>query len=323
MQACPLCSSEHTALRWSGVEDRLFRTTDERFDLGYCQDCKATFMAPIPALEELVRYYPENYWVGPTDRGERESKQGVLLEKYRRFVLRDHKKFICSVLDKQRARGQSVRMIDIGCGDGSLLDAVGEPSSMGMDLSLEALRAVADRGFPAVRGVLTDCPLQPGTFSLVTAHHFLEHVHPVEPILRGMRDLLAPGGEIILQVPNTRCWQARLLRRRWAGFEVPRHLINYDDRTLCTILERNGFEVLAENHHCLRDNPTTLANSLVPGLFPPGRVSRGGVPTGFGALLANLMYLGVTVASMPLAFVESLFRRGASIMVHARPTQHT
>lgn len=314
MAPCPLCSSEQTGVRWAGLGDRLFGTTAERFDVRRCRACSAHFLAPIPRPEVLPRYYPEGYWVGPA-----EGAHGGLLERYRRFVLRDHVRFVGRVLAAQRARGQPVRMVDVGCGDGSLLAAVGERRAIGMDLSLAALRATRARGFAAVRGTLTGCPLRPGAFSLVTAFHFLEHVHPVEPVLAAMRSLLSPGGEIVLQVPNLRCWQARLLGRRWAGLDVPRHLIDFDDRTLAATLERHGFEVLAQNQHCLRDNPTALANSLVPRLYPPARLARGGAPAGLRALLANLAYLGVTVASMPFAFAESLCGRGASVMVHARP----
>ena len=79
------------------------------------------------------------------------------------------------------------------------------------------------------------------------------------------------------------------------------------------------FEIVAENHHCIRDNPTALANSLVPALYPPARLARGGRQQGLGSLLANLAYLGVTVACMPWSFVEALCGHGASVMVRARP----
>ncbi len=319
MSACPVCKSPRTRVRWTGLRDRLFRTTTERFDKARCDDCRATFLAPIPPFEKLGAYYPDDYWMGPTDRAAAAPAQGGLLEAYRKFVLRDHVRFVGGVLQAQRARGQAVRVLDVGCGDGSFLEALGERNCVGMDLSLPALRSVRARGMRAVRGTLSDCPLVPGSFSLVTAFHFLEHVHPVEPILAAMRELLAPGGELVLQVPNARSWQARLLGGLWAGLDVPRHLIDYTDLTLRRTLIDNGFEVLAENQHCLRDNPTALANSLVPGLYPPARLCRGGSAKGLGATLANLGYLGVTLASMPFAIVEALCHRGASVMVHARP----
>jgi SAM-dependent methyltransferase len=319
MSACPVCNSDRTRIRWRGLRDRLFRTTSKRFDVAACSACGAHFLDPMPPFAELASYYPDDYWVGPSDRQPQRAAQGGLLERYRMFVLRDHVRFVRKVLDGQRARGQQIQVLDVGCGDGSFLEALGETDCTGMDLSVSALRSVRARGIRAVRGMLTDCPLAPGQFSLVTAYHFLEHVHPIEPVLAGMRALLAPGGEIVVQVPDCDSWQAKLLGRFWAGYDVPRHLVDYSARTLCRTLERCGFEVVATNHHCLRDNPTTIANSVVPRLYPPARMSRPGGSRGLGGAIANLAYLGVTLASMPFCFLESLFGRGASVMVHARP----
>jgi SAM-dependent methyltransferase len=305
-------------MRWAQRRDRLFRTTDELFDLHICDACRTLFIEPMPSLERQARHYPDDYWMGPAD-GERPAAPSGLLESYRRFVLRDHVRFVRRALAGQRPRGLTPTLLDVGCGDGSFLAALGEAGSCGMDLSLPALRAVRARGLCAVRGTLTDCPLRPGSFTLVTAFHFLEHVRPAAAILAGMRELLAPGGELVLQVPNVRSWQARLLGRHWSGLDVPRHLVDYSDRTLVKVLDEAGFEVLAQNQHCLRDNPTLLANSLVPGLYRPGRLSRGGRTRGATALAQDLAYLAATLACMPFSMLESVCGRGASVMVLARP----
>ncbi len=306
-------------MRWSRRSDRLFRATAARFDLWGCRDCRTTFLHPVPPAAEIASWYPANYWIGPTDRQPGAGVPGGLLETYRRFVLRDHVRFVGRVVADQRAAGTRVSVLDVGCGDGSFLEALGVQGSVGMDLSPTALRAVRARGFAAVCGTLEHCPLRPASFSLVTAFHFLEHVNPIEPVLAGMRRLLAPGGELVVQVPNADCLQARLLGRFWAGYDVPRHLVNYTARTLRGVLDRCGFEVVAENHHCLRDNPTTLANSLVPRLYPPGRLSRAGGRNGPLGALADVAYLGVTLASVPLSVFEALLGRGASVMLRARP----
>jgi SAM-dependent methyltransferase len=316
---CPVCRSPNTALRWPQRPDRLFRATQRRFDLHGCADCRTCFLHPVPNVQELATYYPESYWIGPSDRQADSGASGGLLERYRRFVLRDHVRFVGAVVADQRRSGMPVQVLDVGCGDGSFLEALGVPGSAGMDLSATALQAVRARGFHAVRGVLDDCPIRPGSCSLVTSFHFLEHVHPIEPALTAMQRLLAPGGEIVVQVPNADSLQARILGRHWAGYDVPRHLVNYTTRTLRQVLERNGFEVTAENQHCLRDNPTALANSLVPRLYPPSRMAKSGGHGGLLGTLANVGYLGVTLASMPFSWFEALLGRGASVMLRARP----
>jgi SAM-dependent methyltransferase len=317
---CPACRSAATRTLWQGLSDRLFRTTTERFAVAACTACGSRFLTPTPAPERLAAWYPEGYWVGSDGGGGDAARaQRGLIERYRRFVLRDHVRFVRRVLDAQRARGLRVRVLDVGCGDGSFLQALGERDCLGMDVSLPALRAARARGIRGLRSTLADGALRPGSFSLVTAFHFLEHVCPPEPVLAAMRALLAPGGELVLQVPNARSWQARALGRFWGGLDVPRHLVDYTDASLVALLERTGCRVLAVNHHCLRDNPTTLANSLVPALYPPARVARGGAGGGVAALASDLAYLAATLACTPFALLEAACGRGASVMVHARP----
>ena len=317
---CPACRSDATRTVWQGLSDRLFRTTAERFAVGACAACGSRFLAPTPPPERLAGYYPDGYWVGTAAGGDgAAARQRGLVEAYRRFVLRDHMRFVGRVVAAQRARGLAVRVLDVGCGDGSFLQALGERDCVGMDLSLPALRAAKARGVRGVRATLGDGALRPGTFSLVTAFHFVEHVCPAEPVLAAMRELLAPGGELVLQVPNASSWQAKLIGRRWHGYDVPRHLVDYSEGAFLALLDRCGFDVVAVNHHCLRDNPTTAAISLVPGLFPPARIARGGKDHGIGAMVADLAYLAVTLACTPLALLEAAFGRGASVMVHARP----
>ncbi|MBL8729633.1 MAG: class I SAM-dependent methyltransferase [Planctomycetes bacterium] len=305
-------------MRWAQLGDHLFRTTDERFDLQACDGCGTVFIEPVPTLEQQAGYYPDDYWLGPAEGGRPTAPSG-LLEAYRRLVLRDHVRFVRRALAAQRARGMTPTVLDVGCGDGSFLAALGEADSCGMDVSLPALRAVRARGLRAVRGIATDCPLRPGSFTLVTAFHFLEHVRAAQTILAAMRDLLAPGGEIVLQVPNIRSWQARLLGRHWSGLDVPRHLVDYSDRTLIRVLNDAGFEILARNHHSLRDNPTLLANSLVPGLYPPAHRARSGGARGLVAACKDFAYLATTLLCTPFSVLESACGRGASVMVHARP----
>ncbi len=298
--------------------DRLFATTDERFDLHLCEGCGIVFLWPMPDPADLHRYYPDHYWFDPGQEGEKSAQAG-LIDRYRRFLLRDHVRFVSAVIQDRRQAGRPTRVIDIGCGDGSFLQALGEPESMGMDMSPAAVRIVGERGYAAVCGSPTDHTLPHGSFGVITAFHFLEHVHPVEPILEAIRGLLAPDGDLVVQVPNRDSWQARLLGRHWSGYDVPRHLVDYSDRTLTATLERSGFSVIDKSHHSIRDNPGSLASSIAPGLHPPGRMARTGRRDGVGAALANLTYMALTLASLPFCLAESLFGHGASVMVRARP----
>ncbi len=62
---------------------------------------------------ELERYYPGNYWFEPES-----SAASRLEEIYRRFVLRDHVRFVERAL---KECGESGPVLDVGCGGGLFL----------------------------------------------------------------------------------------------------------------------------------------------------------------------------------------------------------
>jgi len=314
---CPACGSGRCAEVWQ-AGDRLFRTTAETFRMRRCAACGVLFLAPPPRPEDLARYYPETYWTGAACRDGGGTLRRRLANRYRRAVLRSHVRFVSRVVAEQRQRGVRVRLLDVGCGDGSVLEALGVPSAVGLDSAPGAVRATRARGLDAVRGTLVARPFRPASFSLVTMFHVLEHVPDVTPHLEAVWGLLQDGGDLVVQVPNAASWQGRCLGERWAGFDVPRHLVNYPPRVLRCLLGRHGFAVVRTTQLCLRDNTALLASSLLPGLYPPARAARRQAEAPLAAWARDLAFLAATLAALPVTLVESLVGRGATIMVHAR-----
>jgi len=313
--ACPLCDSPHHRRRWS-LGDRLFRTTTARFDLHRCRDCGAHFLHPRPTPEELRGFYPRGYWV--ERRGGAGSVRRVLTGAYRQLVLGDHRRFLARVAAGQEERGLPLRHLDVGCGDGSYLSLSPAPVRVGLDLAPAALANVRGRGLQAVRGSVPGSPFRSGSFTLVSMLHYLEHLPAPEPALAEVRRLLVPGGDLIVQIPVLDSWQARLLGRWWGGLDVPRHLVDYRAANLRSALAAAGFAVIRESRLSLRDNPTALANSLVPALYPPARAARRRGHQGLAGWVGDLVYLGVVLLALPFTLLETAAGRGATVMVQAR-----
>src|SRR5262249_32152577 len=106
------------------------------------------------------------------------------------------------------------------------------------------LRQVVARGFGATRGSLCESPISAGSCSIVTLFHVLEHVPDPAEFLGAAGAIVAPGGSLVVQVPNARCLQAALLGRRWAGYDVPRHLVNFTPALLRRVVDSAGFRVV-------------------------------------------------------------------------------
>jgi 2-polyprenyl-3-methyl-5-hydroxy-6-metoxy-1,4-benzoquinol methylase len=294
--------------------DRLYATTDRIFQIVECRQCRLIRLHPQPEPGELRAYYPQEYWSQPattvTDR---------LEQWFRRLVLRDHLHFVERALNESEAPGM---VLDVGCGDGLFLEMLaerGRTNIAGLDFSLAAATAAWTRaGVPAICGTLSRAPFAPGSCAAVTMFQVLEHLYQPAGYLDAARELLAPEGRLIVQVPNVACWQFLLLGEHWNGIDVPRHLLDFRLADLEALLENCGFEVLRRKHFSLRDNPAGMASSLAPRLDPMARRVRH-VPESLGVRLwKDAMFLALAAACLPFTLLEAACRAGSTVMVEAR-----
>jgi SAM-dependent methyltransferase len=312
MSACLVCGCRRSAPLFTAT-DRLYHTTAKEFAVVRCQECGLVRLDPQPVAEELRRYYPENYWFAPD-----ESAASRMAEAYRRLVLRDHVRFVTQALGAGRGRGP---LLDVGCGGGLFLGMMRERGYRvaGLDFSPEAAAMAWKRQqVPAVCGDLAHAPLGAGSFAGITMFHVLEHVPDPRDYLVAARDLLAPDGRLVVQVPNAASWQFRLLGRRWSGVDVPRHLFDFRACDVEKLLEDCGMAVVRRKYFSLRDNPAGLASSVAPALDPMARRVRRVVESAVARLAKDLAYLALTAAALPFTLAEAACRAGSTVMMEAR-----
>jgi len=308
---CPLCGGTSFEPRFQG-RDRLYRTTPREFTLAACTSCELLQLHPRPTPGELGAFYPDHYWFQPGG-----GRVSALEEWYRRQVLRDHVR----VVERAWRASPGGPLLDVGCG-GALLARLlrkrGVPA-LGLDWSHAAARvAWHTNGVPVLRGDLLQAPFRPASLSVLTMFHVLEHVFDPAGFLRHAHQLLAPGGRLVVQVPNAASFQFLLFGDAWNGLDVPRHLWNFRARDLNSLVTQCGFEVVREKHFSLRDNPAGLATTLAPGLDPMARRLRQTPESPQGRLLRNLVYLALVGASVPPTLFEAACRFGSTITIEGR-----
>jgi 2-polyprenyl-3-methyl-5-hydroxy-6-metoxy-1,4-benzoquinol methylase len=114
------------------------------------------------------------------------------------------------------------RYLDVGSGTGFLsawLARRGAAEVTAMDISPFALEQIAKQGL-GIRTLLGDVETAPnlgGPYDVVLMIHCLEHVEHPGAVLRRLRDVLAPGGCLIVAVPNCGWNYRRLLGDRAWG----------------------------------------------------------------------------------------------------------
>src|SRR5262249_36333153 len=155
-----------------------------------CPDCGLCFTNPRPTPASIGRFYPTAY-----------RPHGLPRQQRRRPPPRGRP-------GKERQTLPWVgegRLLDFGCGGGSYLEGMprqGWPVT-GLDASRRAVQRVrAELGLPALVGSLPHPELAPDSFDVITMWHSLEHVHAPREVLREARRLLAPGGRLLVAVPN-------------------------------------------------------------------------------------------------------------------------
>lgn len=202
-----------------------------------CRGCGLVYMDPQIAPDDLPRVYPPNYNPHQASAREQQSRRSLAAAvKKKPFVSR-----VCRRLSRQS------RLLDVGCGSGAFLHAIGTLTGCevyGVDFSKAAV-AAAQRahGIEVFAGTLPEAPFAEASFDVVTAWWYLEHVpNPVE-VLRKIHQLLKPDGRCIVGVPNVDSLNARVFRDRWFHLDCPRHLYLYSPATITRLLEQAGFVV--------------------------------------------------------------------------------
>jgi SAM-dependent methyltransferase len=136
----------------------------------------------------------------------------------------------------------SGRLLEIGCGDGHLLQhAQGMFQHMvGVEPTKRNADVAAARSLDIHQMLMgRDVVVPGGPFQYFCSFHVLEHVTQVRSVLQGIAKALDAEGVGIVEVPST---EAAIENRRFGDF-MPDHLNYFTERTLRTALEWSGFTV--------------------------------------------------------------------------------
>jgi SAM-dependent methyltransferase len=235
---CPACGSAH------GPDPLLRR---DLWCLYRCPNCAFVFLDPVPdygSLSEVAAW--DKTREHENARRLRERPLHKRLSQATRIRLPALRQSIHAHVTGSAKPGP---VLDIGCAHGEQLMALPEQYvPFGIEIAAAAARdaqqRLASRGgravhAPAIEGLLT---FDDDFFSAVTMSSYLEHEIEPLPVLHETHRVLAPGGIVIVKVPNFASWNRVLFRNRWCGLRYPDHVNYFTPESLTALAAQAGLE---------------------------------------------------------------------------------
>ena len=238
---CPLCGSG-TCRKMFDTFDHEYETTEISFPLVECIDCGAKYLSPRPNLKSLDIIYPDTY----NNFSISESAD----QSYVRRISNAIQSSRIKSLVKKYHPGAGVRplnILDVGCGDGYILDRVKEAfpdsNTVGVEPNSKAA-ALASKRHVIFEGVFEDYQSDI-SFDLIFSSHVIEHVELPIYFLKHIRLALKDDGVAMIDTPNIDCLQFKIFSKNWGGIHAPRHWTLFDKKTLKDSARKAGFNVMA------------------------------------------------------------------------------
>jgi SAM-dependent methyltransferase len=270
-----------------------------------CAACGVATTWPWPSEADLQDAYGD--WYRPP--GGRFAGVGDI-------ALRRMRARLASRIDRIAPPGP---ILDVGAGDGALLDALQCRGRSAVGLERNSPRS-------GVRtGDLAD-EKDDASYAVVVFWHSLEHLPNPGFALERAASLLRPGGLLVIAIPNSTSLQSRVFGDRWFALDLPRHLVHVPATALMTRLRGVGLQIERISH--LRGGQAVFGwlyglVDLIPGesnlydaIRRPKARSR---PLLQGR---RMVLLAVGVLALPVAFLAALIevalRRGGTVYVEAR-----
>ena len=247
---CMVCNSKN-------IKSYLLDFHDINIDK--CKDCGFQFMNPQYSNDYLNEYYSQysqdddyNYWREATFYGHR---------------------FYLSLVEKHIQPG---KLLDIGCGNGHLLEAAKSRgwSISGYDVDEKSTRRVADRLNEKIYSGNFFTNDLGENYDLICMHQVLEHVKDPNAYLSKTYELLKDNGYLFIAVPNIKSLANRFkrlmerigIRRKNIGkyYDTNHHLTYFEPNTLVKLLEKHNFSALYKrNCHSVRPKQSNLTRFIM------------------------------------------------------------
>ena len=255
LPACHLCGSRLQEVAAYPIAEQV--TSDCRpwrgeNRLAFCSACAVVQKAVSSTWLEEIRDIYASYSVyeqgGGFEQSSFDAATGVAMARSQRIV---------AWLDRQGRLPETGALLDIGCGNGSFLQAYGRanPGWQMMGLELDARNKASVESIPGVTHLHVG-PIESldQKFDLIVMIHALEHIPNPVGFLRSLLERLNPGGRLLIQVPDLTASPFDLL--------IADHCSHFSAAALDRVVRAAGYKVGQVDDTCVAKELTLLAETV-------------------------------------------------------------
>lgn len=225
---CPICFSSEV-WTWAQIPGNIIRA---------CSRCKCRYLNQFAEEQETapVRRVLRAHPVTVDDILDEPAHSPTAREKISMRRLRNVRKHVPS----------RARLLEVGVRDASFgAAAAREYEYVGIDRATAAARAARTRGLEVYCSNLTNFVNTGPAFDAVALFHVFENMADPHDSLARVKDLLKPGGVLMLTTFDTEGLLYLLTERRRIAHSFRTHLILYSRSALIELLEHSGFEIVS------------------------------------------------------------------------------
>ncbi len=167
--------------------------------------------------------------------------------------------------------GKGKRALELGCGRGTLLDALRDVGFVvsGTELNKDCIAACRSRGHAVDESSIEAFAAAGLSFDWIIAIHVLEHLPSLSDFCSSAERLVPPGGRMVLEFPNADSPFGRT--RGWFGRDYPNHLHQIPARAFRKFMEQRGWVIEKVEQWSLKFGPYSIGQSMGNQLMPGSR----------------------------------------------------
>ncbi len=215
-----------------------YTVSQENFKIDSCKSCGFKFTNPRPQDNVIGNYYKAESYVSHTN-----SKKGIVNKLYhlvRNYTLKKKVQLVSGYVSHGT-------ILDYGCGTGMFLGACKNAGweTFGMEPDDDARKIASEQNLNLFSDkTKIEMHVPEKQFDAITLWHVLEHVTDMKETLAFFKYKLKANGVLVIAVPNYVSYDALYYKEHWAAYDVPRHLYHFELKSMKSLLDNNGFQLL-------------------------------------------------------------------------------